>query len=117
MNRISVGSDTVRTICQAFLDNREKRIQKEREKLIEEEMKERKVWMGLRKVGPFTRDEAIERLKNEEEDSWGYNRWYALDLEGRAWKYRAQNLIAASYFADIIWLDDDDVRLLRGFKD
>lgn len=119
--RVAVAAALVLTRCQEFLKSREAMLTEKQEALIAEEMLPRTKWWGWVKIGPFTREQAIARLKAEEEDDiWCSNRWNSIQNEGLGWKHRAEKLIRAAKLVaphnGDVWLDDDDVRLVRQFK-
>lgn len=121
--RLAVHWDTIKTPVENFIARRNLRISHKQEALIKKEMEGYKKWWGLVQVGPFSRDEAILRLKEEKSD-WYLNRWERISYTGGSWSDKAEALLKAAILARTdqltrngdgrVWLDDDDVRLVRG---
>lgn len=125
MKRLAVHWDTIKTPVENFLLMREARIAGERQALINQEAAGYTKWFGLIKVGPFTQEEATERLKNEESRHLFYgNHWVEVAVRGSGWEERAIKLLKACDLAykdqssrngdGRVWLDDNDVSLVRG---
>lgn len=78
----------VRKACQNYFIHREKRIEEEREELINKLVGTRK---SLFNRSVYTREEAIHSLQNDNE--YGYSSWEYVAISGKYWADKIQNLL------------------------
>lgn len=124
MKRLAVHYDSIVAQVENFLLQRRTRIAGERQALINQEMAGYTKLFGLIRVGPFTEEEAIKRLQNEDRDMFLGNRWDDVEHTASSWEDRANAILTACDLAykdqtcrrgdGRIWLDDNDIRLVRG---
>lgn len=88
----ALSADKVHKACDKFLDARAKRIEEEREELIEQAMGSRKYFFGPKR----DREEAIEFCKQD-----GFiPEWEAIAISGRYWAVKIRDLQALAALAD-----------------
>lgn len=106
----NLDADTVFDACEQYLTARVKRIEREREALIEEKMNARKYYLFGRKI---TREEAIERCK----DDGFIPEWTQIAISGNYWATRILDLqhLAALAKPGIVSVDEELARILYQF--
>lgn len=91
MYQASVNRTDVVRVCLKWIKDREARIEKKREELIQVEM-DKKRWFGLARK--YTRDEAIESLKKERGLTF-YSKWDEVAQTGLYWYEVCVDVMAA----------------------